>query len=79
MTRKEDDELIMGHWQIEGHGWAASLPELHLPCVIKCIFDRLLSKYKRLDLSKVIANENYGKKINVFRVTPVIFLFLVPS
>ena len=35
--------------------------------MIKRIFDRLLSKYNRLDLSKVIANENYVKII-VIRV-----------
>ena len=46
--------------------------------VIKRIFDRLLSKYNRLDLSKVITNENYVKII-VIRAIPVIFLFLVPS
>ena len=41
--------------------------------VIKHIFDRLLSKYNRLDLSKIITNENYVKSI-VIRAIPVIFL-----
>ena len=47
--------------------------------VIKCIFDRLLSKYNRLDLSKVLANENYVKIIVICAIFLWFSLFLVPS
>ena len=69
-------KVIVGHKasSLSSSQWKAALQYL----VIKCIFDRLLSKYNRLDLSKVITNENYVKII-VIRAIPVIFLFLVPS
>ena len=63
------------------HGWPLRRCALGTPIeglsillqgVIKHIFDRLLSKYNHLDLSKVIANENYVKIIVICAI-PMVF------